>query len=401
MKFLVYVDPASAMRAGNERIREQYVDVDLKTLTEAERLVVSRAQILSNPDAIDLRRHENGLRNADVETVVLDEACEASVRKLITAIVDANRDRAEAKVFVETHMQTVGEFLIDKLPVERFFVNRRDEELVTDWLQKNFPDLDWTFDEDESHDPYKKVVSNIIFKMKARITDQTAMPEVRAGHYLWPQALALIPEHTHGRDLMKHRFEQMTTGFSRRELPEWAVNRLARNRASSEADFLAELDARRDEFASIVDNAKEAARKLDDNYALVEKTLAEASAKQPGLAILDRYEQDLLPELEFMAILRDAAFSALSDLKRFKRIDDSEVKKRKSEMLEYKVYENSEVKAKFFHLANKIATLLPAAKVEHVVHRALVDTECRVERDAVRATVEFAGFKLSREYVPD
>ena len=47
MQFRIYVDPPSAMRAGNSRIGEQVVTVELLELSQEERDVVADSYVTS------------------------------------------------------------------------------------------------------------------------------------------------------------------------------------------------------------------------------------------------------------------------------------------------------------------------------------------------------------------
>lgn len=102
------------------------------------------------------------------------------------------------------------------------------------------------------------------------------------------------------------------------------------------------------------------------------------------------------------AVLREATFAELDDLKRYRRIRDEEVKRRRrTQQITYDTQPSSTVHARPYALAAEITQRLPSARVEHVVHRALLDGELVLERTAVRVTLTFTGEILQQEYVTE
>ena len=399
MKFLLYVDPALALRAGNENIHEQYVDVDLAELTDHEREVVSQSYILPKQAVIDLTRFPNEARVPDVLNCPIAKADREAVLHLIHTRLDAQKERQRLKAFAEDYFEAGVGPLIDrhKPSISHVYLGGATTEykLISTWLSQHYPeDAEITLNRDEKYDGLTAKVKQCLSTRIGRCdsfnytmvdgsmtVDHTDLPDDKAGIAYLESIAGTMMQDEKRRAWISQRFD------ARRKVLEQQLNE--------------ELESKRESIDEIIKKRRKEIAQANADAALIEQTIQQADTKNPQAHIKERWKGGVLPQDEFLALLREVAFTSLSGISRFKRIADTEVKRRRSQDVTYKTEECKAVKAKNFQLAKDIKTKLSNATVEHVNHVAYVDGEPVLARDAVRATIAFAGIQLSREYVPD
>lgn len=403
MKFRIFVDPPSALRAGNERIREQFVDVDLSELSEEQREIVSASHLVPQPACVDLTRRPNGTPIAHLAELKLASADKSAVLAIIHARLDAQTERKRLDEFAEAHFEAaLGPKIAKYEPAFRdFFVTPREEELVEEWMQENYPQELKLSKEDEKARPeetkrHGTLVSNISHLVHVTIGGQDRFDSHRTDGWMDIDTAALPDDEAGIRHLRQVASKLM--GAPARQ--DWLHTQWMNRRAALEKAFMAELVSKRPAIEALIEKARVARAMLKQNAATVTRIVKTADANNPDQQILERFREGVLPETELLGLLRSVAFAPLDGTPRFKRIADSEVKRRRNQDVIYNVITNTAVKAKHFQLAKELQAKLPDAKVSQVTHLALVENERKVERDAVRVTVQFAGHVLSREYVP-
>lgn len=405
MKFRLYVDPPSAMRAGNERILDQFVDVDLSELSDAQREIVASSYLAGSPPLIDLGRMPNGDRVPELSDLKIAVADSGAVISMIQRRLDALAEDERLKAFAHAHFEAaVGPLIARYTPVfNAFREDRHEEGLIESWVKVTYGEKMMAYLKQPirrrggvNRSENARVIDAIEalvdvrllwrddFKLKniaGRLEiDTSSLPEDEAG-IAYLRAVAL--------DLMKDENRKA-----------WVSEQWAKRREALEEEFMAELNSKRADVEALLEIARKQREVDEANEATVMSIVTAADARRPEQSILARYREGVLPEDELLALLRDVAFAALQGTPRFKRIGDSEVKRKRGQDVSYEVVKNTSIKAMHFQLAKDLKTSMPEAVVEQVRHLALIDGEPKVERDAVRVTVDFAGHILSREYVP-
>lgn len=397
MKFRVYVDPASALRVGNERIREQFVEISLSELSGEQREVVAASHLIGEPPCVDLTRMPVGDQIAATRDLKIAVANREAVLGIIQIRLDADAELKRLEKFAEDNFEkAIGPVIAEHNPrPEIIGEDSREGELIVEWMQRNYPSA-------LAHDLGKRgkpaieesfdggLLGDVTDLLDVRIGDEESF-ELRGPDGEIEISIDDLPEDEVGQNYLLANIARLMRDPARAR---WVSTEWAKRRTDLEAEFIAELDSKRKDIEALIEEmfADEALEEKERLEML--EIIKDADAKRPDEALLERFEAGVLPEEEIAEVVNEFVFGSIKFASRFEGILETEVKHLEGQTVEFLVAKSSDVRAQEFKLAKRLAEDFPQADFEHIRHLAIVDGEVAIERHAVRVSLVYAGCYL-------